>query len=174
MEFTLAQSREVLIATPMVLQAWLSGLSDPWIMSNYGQDTFSPYDVVGHLIHGERTDWIPRARIILEHGEATPFEPFDRYAMYAASLGKSMDELLKTFSELRNMNLELLDDMQLTLQDLQRTGMHPALGRVTLRQLLSTWVVHDLNHIAQIAKAMSHQYKEQVGAWKEYISILNK
>lgn len=174
MEFTLAQSREVLIATPMVLQAWLSGLSDPWIMSNYGQDTFSPYDVVGHLIHGERTDWIPRARIILEHGEATPFEPFDRYAMYAASRGKSMDELLKTFSELRNMNLELLDDMQLTLQDLQRTGMHPALGRVTLRQLLATWVVHDLNHIAQIAKAMSHQYKEQVGAWKEYLSILNK
>lgn len=174
MEFTLAQSREVLIATPTVLQAWLSGLSDPWIMSNYGQDTFSPYDVVGHLIHGERTDWIPRARIILEHGEATPFEPFDRYAMYVASRGKSMNELLYNFSELRSMNLGILDDMQLTLQDLQRTGMHPALGRVTLRQLLATWAVHDLNHIAQIAKAISHQYKEQVGAWKEYLSILNK
>lgn len=174
MEFTLAQSREVLIATPMVLRAWLSGLSDPWIMSNYGQDTFSPYDVVGHLIHGERTDWIPRARIILEHGEARPFEPFDRYAMYAASRGKSMVELLDTFSELRIMNLRMLDDMQLTLEDLERTGTHPALGRVALRQLLATWAVHDLNHVAQIAKAMSHQYKEQVGAWKEYLSILNR
>lgn len=174
MEFTLAQSRELLAATPMVLRAWLSGLSNPWIMSNYGHETFSPYDVVGHLIHGERTDWIPRARIILEQGESTPFEPFDRYAMYAASQGRSMDELLNTFTVLRTASLEILNDMQLTLQDLQSTGMHPALGRVTLRQLLATWAVHDLNHIAQIAKAMSHQYKDQVGAWKEYLSILHK
>lgn len=172
MEFNWPEAREVLAATPGVLQFWLSGLSEPWIRNNYGKDTFSPFDVVGHLIHGERTDWIPRVRVILEHGASQPFEPFDRYAMYEASRGKSMGDLLATFADLRAANLRTLDDLRLTAGDGDRAGMHPALGLVTLRQLLSTWAVHDLNHIAQIARSMAWQYKDQVGAWKEYLSIL--
>jgi len=174
MEFTPTAACQILQATPHGLRAWLSNLSEPWVRNNYGEATFSPFDVVGHLIHGERTDWIPRARMILEHGETKPFEPFDRYAMYEASKGKSIGELLDEFASLRQENLEHLDSMRLTDHDWARTGMHPALGRVTLRQLIATWAVHDLNHIAQIAKAMAYQYREQVGPWEAYLSILKK
>jgi hypothetical protein len=151
----------------------LTDLPDPWITSNYGPDTFSPFDVVGHLIHGERTDWIPRARIILEHGESRPFEPFDRYAMYEASRGQSITQLLDTFDTLRRENVQALLNMNLSADDLQKRGTHPALGAVTLGELLAAWVVHDLNHIAQIAKAMAFQYRDQVGPWQAYLSILS-
>lgn len=150
----------------------LADLPDAWVRSNYGEGAFSPFDVLGHLIHGERTDWIPRAKIILEKGESLPFEPFDRYAMFEACRGKSMAELIDTFAILRAENLIALKGMKLTAAKLALCGMHPALGRVTMEQLLSTWVAHDLNHLAQIAKALAFQYAETVGPWREYLSIL--
>jgi len=174
MTFHLEQALEVLQNTPAVLRALLANLSDPWVLSSYGDQTFSAFDVVGHLIHGERTDWMVRARMILEEGERRPFEPFDRYAMYEASRGKPLGELLDTFASLRAQNLHDLRALGLTDEKLSLRGTHPALGSVTLRQLLATWVVHDLNHIHQIAKAMAHQYRDEVGPWKEYLSILPK
>lgn len=172
MHFRLDEAVDVLQRTPAVLGAWLEDVREPWYRNNYGPETFSPFDVVGHLIHGERTDWIPRARIILEHGCARPFEPFDRYAMYEASKGTTMADLLDTFARLRAGSLRTLHSFHLTEAQLQREGTHPALGRVTLGQLLATWVTHDLNHIHQIAKSMAFQYRDQVGPWVEYISIL--
>lgn len=172
MKFEMDIAREVLAETPAILRAMLKGKSQQWVLSNYGPDTFSPFDVVGHLIHGEKTDWIPRARIILEHGAAGVFEPFDRYAMYEESRGKSIDQLLDEFERLRHENMASLDAMKLTPDQWSLKGSHPAFGQVTLGQLLATWVVHDLNHIAQIAKAMSFQYGEEVGPWREYLSIL--
>jgi hypothetical protein len=158
--------------TPTVLRSLLSGLDQKWILSNYGEKTFSPFDVVGHLIHGEKTDWIPRARIILEHGEARAFDPFDRYAMYEASKGRSIGELLDEFESLRRAGLRELQAMNLTDADLNRRGTHPALGPVTLRQLLATWPTHDLNHIHQIAKCMAWQYREEIGPWRAYVGVL--
>lgn len=172
MRFQLDEAIDHLSRTPTVLQAMLAGLPDPWLMSNYGEGTFSPFDVVGHLIHGEREDWIPRARIILEYGAQQPFEPFDRYAMFEASKGKKMGELLDTFAALRADNLIVLRDMKLTAAKLALCGTHPTLGRVTMEELLATWVAHDLNHVAQIAKAIAFQYNEAVGPWREYLSIL--
>jgi hypothetical protein len=172
MTFVLEQAIEVLQRTPDVLRALLGGLSDCWTLNNYGAATFSPFDVVGHLIHGEQTDWMVRARVILEYGEKTPFEPFDRYAMYEASKGKTMAELLQQFASLRTKNLDDLRALQLTPEKLECRGTHPALGGVTLRQLLATWVVHDLNHLHQIAKAMAFQYHTEVGPWREYLSLL--
>lgn len=172
MEFRLTQAIEVLSSTPGVLRSMLSGLSEAWVRSNYGDETFSPFDVVGHLIHGERTDWMPRARIILEHGESRAFEPFDRYAMVDASRGKSIDELLDEFESLRAANLRKLEALKLTDEQLDLCGTHPELGRVTLRNLLATWTVHDLNHIHQIAKSMAYQYREHVGKWKGHIPFL--
>ena len=174
MEFQLEQAIEVLSRTPVVLRSMLEELSDSWVYNNYGEKTFSPFDVIGHLIHGERTDWIPRAKIILQHGEAKPFEPFDRYAMYKDSREKSLAELLDTFESLRMKNLKALKAMKLTPEKLILRGTHPELGAVTLEALLATWVTHDLNHIAQIAKAMAFQYDESVGAWHPYISILRR
>ena len=165
MEFETDIAVEILGRTPHVLRSLLSGLSDAWVFSNYGEKTFSPFDVVGHLIHGERTDWMARAKIILEHGEQQPFEPFDRYAQFEQNKGKSMAELLSTFGELRVRNLETLRGLRMTREQLDLRGMHPALGTVSMRALLATWVVHDLNHIAQIAKAMAHQYRDAVGPW---------
>ncbi len=147
MQFQLPQAIEVLSRTPNVLRAMLGGLSDPWVISNYGDKTFSPFDVVGHLIHGERTDWMVRARVILQHGESKPFEPFDRYAMYDASRGKTIAELLDTFESLRKENLSDLRALRLSPVQLALRGTHPSLGPVTLAQLLATWVAHDLNHI---------------------------
>lgn len=172
MSFTLPHTVAILERTPAVLRAWLGGLGEEWTHANYGEKTFSPFDVVGHLLHGEKTDWLGRAKLILEHGEAVPFTPFDRYALYEDSKGKTLNELLDSFAELRAKNLAELRAMKLTPPQLDLRGTHPALGTVTLRQLLATWAVHDLNHLHQIAKAMAYQYREEVGPWKEYLSIL--
>ena len=174
MDFQLDQAIEILSRTPSVLKSMLSGLSKPWVHNNYGEKTFSPFDVVGHLIHGERTDWMARAEIILEHGESQAFEPFDRYAMYQASRGKTIGELLDSFESLRRQNIEKLKTLALTPQPFSGRGTHPELGPVTMRELLAMWVVHDLNHIAQIAKAMAFQYRDNVGPWLEYASILKR
>jgi hypothetical protein len=170
-EFRLDHALEVLSRTPAVLQAWLSGLSEPWIFGRYGPDTFHPFDVVGHLIHGERTDWIPRVRLILEYGDSRPFEPFDRFAMRAATRGAPLSELLDDFAALRAENLAALRSLQLTPAHLQRRGLHPALGSVTLAQLLATWVAHDLNHLHQVAKAMAFQYRDETGPWQAYLGV---
>lgn len=172
--FQLEHAVEVLLRTPGVLRTLLAGLPEEWVQNRYGENTFSPFDVVGHLIHGERTDWIPRARIILEHGESRLFEPFDRYAMYEESRGKSIGELLDTFAALRRENLAALAALHLSEAQLDQRGTHPALGPVTLRELLATWVAHDLNHVAQICKAMTFQYREAVGPWRDYLSLLTK
>jgi hypothetical protein len=170
----LPEAIEVLERTPSTLSALLSGLGEVWTHRNYGEATFSPFDVVGHLIHGERTDWIPRLRIILEHGESRPFDPFDRFAQFEASRGRTMRELLDEFARLRAANVEILRSMRIADAQLARTGTHPALGRVTAGELLATWVVHDLNHLKQMAKAMSHQYRDLVGPWREYLPILTR
>jgi hypothetical protein len=172
MEFELAPATEILRRTPTTLNSLLRDLPEPWLVQNEGPETWSPYDVVGHLIHGEETDWIPRAKIILEHGETRAFQPFDRVAMFEKSKGKSIGELLDTFAEMRTENLRELHAMNLTPDLLDRRGRHPELGVVTLRQLLSTWVVHDLGHIRQVVRVMSKQYREAVGPWKAYLSIL--
>ncbi len=172
MKYNVAEGTEVLRTTPGVLRAMLADLSKPWIMSNYGKDTFSPFDVVGHMIHGERTDWVPRAKIILEHGDTRPFDKFDRYAMYEASKGKSIGDLLDEFASLRAANLGIFEAMKITQEQFELRGVHPALGEVTLGNLLSMWVVHDLNHIGQIAKAMAFQYGDEVGPWVAHLSIL--
>ena len=173
MEFDLEQAISVLERTPAALQSLLHGLSDSWILNNEGADSWSPFDIVGHLIHGEKTDWIPRVSIILEYGQVKTFEPFDRSAMFQSSRGKSLDELLHEFEQLRLQNLNILRTLNLSPQDFSLKGIHPDLGLVTIKQLLATWVVHDLSHLAQIAEVMARQYREQVGPWKAYIPILD-
>jgi len=172
MEFQLDQAIDILSRTPATLSSLLRGVSDEWTMGNEGSDTWSPYDVLGHLIHGEETDWIPRARIILEHGESRAFEPFDRFAQFERSKGKSPGELLDEFETLRKRNLIALEEMKITSDQLARRGTHPELGSVTLGELLATWVAHDLSHIAQAVSVMCKQYSEAVGPWKEYLPIL--
>jgi uncharacterized damage-inducible protein DinB len=174
MDFELDQIKEILQRTPATLNSLLGELSEEWVLKNEGPNTWSPFDIVGHLIHGEETDWIPRARIILEQGEERAFEPFDRFAMFEKSKGKSLSELLKEFEQLRASNLAELESMNLTSQLLAKNGKHPELGVVTLSQLLATWAVHDLNHIGQIVRVMAKQYGEAVGPWKAYLSILQK
>lgn len=174
MEFQLQQSIEILERTPKTLRSLLEGLSDPWLHGNEGPETFSPFDVVGHLIHGEETDWIPRTKIILEHGESRPFTPFDRFAFYQKSKGKGLTELLATFEKLREQNVEVLKGLNLTPEQLDLKGTHPELGQVTLRQLLATWATHDLGHLGQIVRVMAKQYGSEVGPWKEFISILKR
>ncbi|HEV7509965.1 MAG TPA: DinB family protein [Thermoanaerobaculia bacterium] len=172
MDFNLNDALAVLERTPPTLSALLSGLAPVWVLATEGEGTWSPFDVLGHLIHGERTDWIPRACHILA-GDARPFEPFDRHAMFAESRGKGLDELLKTFAQLRTENLDELRALKLSSADLERTGLHPELGAVTLRQLLATWAVHDLDHLGQIARVMAKAYSDEVGPWRAYVSILN-
>jgi len=174
MEFQLDQAKSVLQRTPATLNSLLRDLPDAWIMHNEGPETWSPFDVVGHLIHGEETDWIPRARIILADGESRAFVPFDRSAMFEKSKGKSLGELLETFAHLRRENLRELEQMNLTPELLSKRGKHPELGIVTLSELLATWVVHDLGHIAQIVRVMSKQYGDAVGPWRAYLSILSR
>jgi hypothetical protein len=174
LEYSLTQATAILERTPAVLTAALDGLSDEWVHACEGPDTFSPFDVVGHLIHGERTDWIPRVRLILERGESVPFEPFDRFAMREISAGSKIGELLVEFATLRRANLEVLDGWDLAPSDLDRRGRHPELGAVTLRQLLATWVVHDLSHVAQVARVLAKQYTGQVGPWSAYHPILTR
>jgi uncharacterized damage-inducible protein DinB len=170
--FTLSDAVPVLRRTPAVIRAWLWDLPDIWTTSNEGPDTWSPYDIVGHLIHGERTDWIPRAELLLAHGESRPFTPFDRFAQFKESRGKSLHELLDTFTELRSQNLARLESLRLTSADLERRGRHPELGPVTLGQLLATWVAHDLNHLGQMARVMGRQYTSAVGPWLAYLPML--
>ena len=164
----------LLARTPAVLDALLRGLPDAWTRANEGGDSWSAFDVVGHLIHGELTDWIPRAKIILEHGEGRAFEPFDRFAMFEKSKGKSLNELLDTFERLRQKNLGELEEMYLTPELLGKRGMHPELGVVTLEELLATWAVHDLSHIGQIVRVMCKQYGGAVGPWKAYLPVLSR
>jgi uncharacterized damage-inducible protein DinB len=172
MKLSFARTREVLERTPLVLTALLGGISEDWASHPYGEGTWSAHDVLAHLIHGERTDWIPRARIILEHGAAKPFEPFDRQGYVAEAREKPLDTLLAEFARCREESLAALDRLALTESLLDTPGMHPKLGPVTLRNLLSTWVVHDLNHVAQISKALAFQYSTEVGPWRQYLSIL--
>lgn len=174
MEFQLDRAQEILKRTPATLKALLDGLSDEWVTPNEGDETWSPFDVVGHLIHAEEADWIPRARVILEHGESGSFEPFDRFAMFEKSKGKTLSELLDTFERVRQESLRELDEMNLTPEILSKRGLHPELGPVTLGQLLSTWVVHDLGHLGQIVRVMSKQYREAVGVWQAYLPILSR
>lgn len=172
MEFRFDDALPVLRRTPAVLRALLTDLPDPWIAAVEGPGTWSPFDVVGHLIHGERTDWVPRVEHLLRHGDAVPFPPFDREAMFAASKGRSLGELLDTFERLRRENVARLEGLGLTEADLSRRGRHPEFGVVTLGQHLSTWVAHDLGHIAQVVRVMARQYTTAVGPWRAYLSIL--
>jgi hypothetical protein len=172
--FDLANAIEVLHRTPATFRALLAGLPDAWTAPNEGPDTFSAFDNLGHLVHAERTDWIPRARIILEHGRAGPFDPFDRFAQVRESRGKSVLDLLDELATLRTQNLETLRNWRLTERELAMEGEHPALGRVTLAQLLAAWVVHDLGHIAQTSRVMAKQYREDVGPWRAYLPIVDR
>jgi len=169
--FVLTEAITILERTPASLKTLIDGLPDIWTQATEGEGTWSPYDVIGHLIHGERTDWIPRARHILS-GDSRPFKTFDRTAQFNESKGKSLGDLLVTFAELRRQNLIPLGEMNLTESDLDRPGLHPQLGDVTLRQLLATWVVHDLDHVCQIARVMAKVYTADTGPWIEYLSIL--
>jgi hypothetical protein len=170
--FSLGESVPVLERTPAVLRAMLAGLPEPWIVATEGEGTWSPFDVVGHLIHGERTDWIPRAELILRDGESVAFPPFDRFAMFEASRGHTLADLLDTFAELRAGNIVRLRRVVASPADLDRRGHHPELGPVTLGQHLSTWVAHDLSHIAQIARVMARRYTAAVGPWRAYLQLL--
>ncbi|HEY7094788.1 MAG TPA: DinB family protein [Ktedonobacterales bacterium] len=174
MDYQSDEAIEILRRTPATLTALLRGLPEVWTKSNAGPDTWSAYDVVGHLLHAEETDWIPRARIILEHGEARSFDSFDRTAMFEKYQNYSLDQLLAAFEQARAQSLVMLDRWRLTPEQLALKGTHPALGAVTLSQLLATWVVHDLNHIGQIVEVMSHQYGEAVGPWRAYLAILTR
>ena len=172
--FDLANAIDVLERTPAAFRALLAGLPDAWTTPNEGPDTFSAFDNLGHLVHGERTDWIPRAQIILEHGRARPFDPYDRFAQMHESRGKSVPDLLDELARLRAQNLEVLRGWQLTERELALEGEHPALGRVTLAQLLAAWVVHDLGHLAQTSRVMAKQYRDEVGPWREYLPIVDR
>ena len=172
MNLELEHVTEILRRTPSTLNSLLRDLPESWLVHNEGPDTWSPYDIVGHLIHGEEADWIPRAKIILEHGETRPFDAFDRAAMFEKSKGKSTAELLDTFAHLRAENLRELQQLNLTADLLEKRGMHPELGVVTMKQLLATWVAHDLGHIRQVVRVMAKQYRDEVGPWKAYLSIL--
>jgi len=171
-EFRLGNALPVLQRTPAVLRALLLDLPDPWTGATEGAGTWSPFDVVGHLIHGERTDWVPRVEHMLRHGDVVPFPPFDREAMFASSSGHSLEDLLDTFDRLRTDSLKRLVELGLTDADLARRGTHPEFGVVTMSQHLATWVAHDLGHIAQIVRVMARQYTEAVGPWRAYLSIL--
>lgn len=174
MHFELKRGLEILERTPATFRALLEGLPDDWTAGNEGPETFSAFDNVGHLIHGERTDWIPRAQIILAQGANRRFEPYDRFAQVRESAGKSLAQLLDEFAELRAANLATLRSWDLGDAQLALEGEHPSLGTVTLRQLLSTWVVHDLGHLAQTSRVLAKQYREAVGPWREYLPVLDR
>jgi hypothetical protein len=172
MDFDLDGAIEVLRRTPATFRALLDGLSEPWIRGNEGPETFSPFDVVGHLIDGEETDWIPRARIILAKGPNLRFEPYDRFRHRSRTRGRASESLLAEFARLRAGNLQQLESWKLTAAELDLPGEHPSLGRVTLRQLLAAWVVHDLGHLAQGARVMAKQYRDEVGPWIPFLPVL--
>ena len=174
MEFDLERGIEVLERTPAALRAMLEGLHSDWIDGDEGPETWSPYVIVGHLIHGERTDWIPRAKIILAQGADRKFTPYDRFAQFHESEGKTLADLLGEFASLRAENLETLRSWNLGDSDLALEGSHPEFGAVTLRQLLATWVAHDLGHIAQTARVMAKHYREAVGPWRAYLPVMDR
>jgi len=172
--FDLSEAMAVLERTPAVLRAWLAGLPDAWLAADEGPDTFSPLEVLGHLVHGERTDWMARARSILEHGTSRPFEPFDRFAHRRDFAGWPAARLLDEMDRLRAANLAALRAQRITGADLDRAGQHPALGVVTLRALLATWVAHDLSHLGQIARVMAKRYRTDVGPWAAYLPVMTR
>jgi hypothetical protein len=174
MKYSLSTAIAVLERTPSVLDRLLRDLSLEWTSPNEGPNTWSAFDVVGHLIHGEKTDWIPRTRLILSDAKDKRFETFDRFAQFQNSIGKTLNELLDEFAKLRRANLGTFKSWNLQEKDLDKTGIHPEFGEVTLRQHLATWVTHDLGHIAQIARVMAKQYKEEAGPWVKYIGILSR
>lgn len=172
MEHKLEDSIAILSRTPCTLNAFLRDLPETWTRRNEGPDTMDAFDVVGHLIYGERTDWIPRAKIILQFGDAKPFEPFDRCGHRRECGEKSLPQLLDEFSRMRAENLHELRSWNLSAADLQKSGCHPELGIVTLSQLLATWAAHDLSHIHQISRIMAHQYRDAVGPWHAYLGVM--
>ena len=173
MKFVLNEGVAVLERTPVVLRALLHELPESWTHHNEGGESWSPFDVVGHLVHGEQTDWIPRVRMVLEQGESRVFNPFDRFAQFEESEGKSMTQLLEDFASLRRRNLATLADWKLSPEQLARTGRHPDFGTVTLAQLLATWTAHDLAHLRQIARVMARQYAVAVGPWREFMPVMS-
>jgi len=174
LDFDLDRSCAVLERTPAVARTLLGGLPPEWTSSNEGADSWSAFDIVGHLIDGEETDWIPRARIILAHGPDRRFTPFDRLRHLQLNRGRRLDDLIERFAALRGANLKTLRAFRLTPAKLTLTGGHPEFGVVTLRQLLAAWVVHDLGHLAQIARVMAKQYREPVGPWEAYLPVLHR
>jgi uncharacterized damage-inducible protein DinB len=174
MTYNINEACTILERTPGTLKSLLCGLSDNWSRATEGPETWSPYDVIGHLVHGERTDWVGRMKIILEQGESRAFTPFDRFAQFRDSVGKTLDQLLAEFRELRLKNIAWLQSQDLTEDQLKLQGIHPVFGEVSLSQLLSTWVVHDLDHISQVVRVMARQYEDAVGPWKEFLRILPK
>lgn len=171
--FVLEEALAILARTPATLDALLRGLPEGWTSANEGTDTWSPFDVIGHLIHGERTDWVQRARIILDHGETRAFEKFDRFAQFADARGRPLASLLDEFAMARAGNLRTVAGWHLTDADLERRGLHPALGTVTLRQLLATWVAHDLDHVVQISRVLARQYSDEIGPWRAYLRVIS-
>lgn len=171
--FSLADALDQLARTPRILDLWLRGLPQPWPDNNEGGETWSPFVVVGHLIHGEKTDWMPRLHRVLEHGESVPFDPYDRFAQFRDSAGKTLAELLDEFAARRAENLRQLAALELDEQALDRVGRHPALGAVTVRQLLATWVAHDYDHVIQIARVLANQYADEVGPWRRYLRVIS-
>ena len=174
MKFNIQKAMPILERTPTIVAMLLKDLDNDWIYNNEGPDTWSPFDVVGHYIHGEKTDWIPRLNIILGEQDDKRFVPFDRFAQFRDSKGKSLNDLLDEFARLRSENLEKLRKVKLDEATLSKKGIHPAFGEVTLENLLSSWVVHDLGHISQITRVLAKQYKEEVGPWTAYMGILNR
>jgi len=173
MQHNLRDTIALLARTPAVLVALLWDLPETWTRRNEGEETWSAFDIIGHLVHGERTDWMPRAKMILQFGETKTFEPFDRHAQERENQGKSLAQLLDDFARLRAENLNQLRALNLQAADFDRRGLHPALGVVTLAQLLATWAVHDLTHLHQISRVMAHQYREAVGPWSAYLGVLH-
>jgi hypothetical protein len=171
-KFSLIDAIALLTRTPATLNALLRGLPDIWVLSSEGKDTWSAFDIVGHLNSAERHDWMPRVKTILEHGEARAFDPFDRFAQKRESEGKTLEQLLDDFIRLRSESLTALQALNLKSADLARRGKHPALGAVTLSELLATWVVHDLTHLHQLSRVMAYQYCDAVGPWSAYLGVL--
>jgi len=172
MDFNLEDTIAVLARTPATLDALLRDLPESWTQRNEGANTWSAFDAVGHLIHGERTDWMARAKIILQFGESRAFDPFDRWAQMRESEGRSLPQLLDEFAGLRRENLSALRALNLRPEDFARRGRHPALGSVTLSQLLATWAAHDLTHLHQISRVMAYQYRDAVGPWSKFLGVM--
>ena len=174
MEYTVQHGIEILERTPKILESFLKDLSDDWIMCNEGPDTWTAFDIVGHLIHGERTDWTQRLKIILSDDPDKTFTPFDRFAQFESSKGKSMHDLIEEFKKLRSENLNFFKSLKIQQDQFNLKAIHPSLGEVTLKELLASWVAHDLGHIAQISRVMAKQYKDEVGPWNEYLTVLHR